>query len=100
MASGYKILWTQNAILELEGIIAYLEEHWTERELKNFSRELDHVMELISKNPELFQASSAKKDVRRAVIGRYTNLYYRMGSNTVEILSLFSNRQNPSKLKL
>jgi len=54
MASGYRILWTLNAISELEGIVAYLEEHWTERELTNFSRELDHTVELISRNPELF----------------------------------------------
>jgi plasmid stabilization system protein ParE len=100
MASGYRILWTLNAISELEGIVAYLEEHWTERELTNFSRELDHTVELISRNPELFQASSARKDIRRAVIAKYTNLYYRMGENTVVILSLFSNRQNPDKLKL
>ncbi|WP_262707322.1 type II toxin-antitoxin system RelE/ParE family toxin [Flagellimonas marinaquae] len=89
-----------NAISELEGIVAYLEEHWTERELTNFSRELDHTVELISRNPELFQASSARKDIRRAVIAKYTNLYYRMGENTVVILSLFSNRQHPDKLKL
>ena len=100
MASGYRILWTLNAISELEGIVPYLEEHWTERELTNFSRELDHTVELISRNPELFQASIARKDIRKAVIAKYTNLYYRMGENTVVILSLFSNRQNPDKLKL
>jgi len=100
MTSGYKILWTHNAIAELKSIIQYLQENWTERELKNYSQELDHTIELISKNPELFQVSKKKKNIRRAVIAKYTNLYYRINSNSVEILSLFSNRQSPDKLKV
>jgi plasmid stabilization system protein ParE len=100
MTSGYKILWTQNAVEELKGIVGYLEENWTEKELRNFAHELDHTIELISKNPELFQASKVKKDIRRAVIAKYTNLYYKTSSDSVEILSLFSNRQSSDKLKI
>ncbi|GLU44983.1 type II toxin-antitoxin system RelE/ParE family toxin [Allomuricauda sp. NBRC 101325] len=100
MASGYKVFWTQNAITELTGIIAYLEVNWTEREIRNFFGSLDHTIELISKNPELFQLSKNKKDIRRAVIAKYTSLYYLTKSDSVEILSLFSNRQSPDKIKL
>ncbi len=100
MKSGYKILWTQHAISELEQTVKYLEENWTEKELGNFSRELDHTIELISKNPLLFQVSTKKKNIRRAVIAKYTNLHYRMNPDYVEILSLFSNRQHPDKLSL
>ena len=57
MKSGYKIQWTDHALSELEGIIAYLEENWTDRELKNFSQELDHTIELISKNPPKTEVS-------------------------------------------
>tara|TARA_R100000935_G_C2815848_1_gene157283 strand:- start:835 stop:1137 length:303 start_codon:yes stop_codon:yes gene_type:complete len=100
MKSGYKILWTDHALSELENTIAYLEENWTERELKNFSQELDHTIELISKNPELFQISKKKKNVRRAVVARFNNLYYRLNEDSIEILSFFSNRQDPDKIKI
>lgn len=100
MKNGYKILWTQNAVEELKGIVEYLEENWTQKELRNFTHELDHTIELISKNPELFQTSKVKKDVRRAVIAKYTNLYYQTSTDSVEILSLFSNRQSLDKLKV
>ena len=100
MKSGYKVLWTDHAISELKDTIEYFEENWTERELSNFSEELDHTVELISKNPELFQVSKKKKEVRRAVVARYNNLYYRTKNDTVEILSLFSNRQDPDKIKI
>lgn len=36
MKSGYKILWTDHALSELENTVIYLEENWTERELKCF----------------------------------------------------------------
>ena len=100
MKSGYKILWTDHALSELKNTIEYLEENWTERELKNFSQELDHIIELISKNPELFQISKKKKNVRRAVVARFNNLYYRLNENSIEILSFFSNRQDPDKIKI
>ncbi|TVZ28078.1 plasmid stabilization system protein ParE [Gillisia sp. Hel_I_86] len=100
MKSGYKILWTDHAISELKDTIEHLEEKWTEKELSNFSEELDHTIELISKNPELFQVSSKKKEVRRAVVARYNNLYYRTKNDTVEILSIFSNRQDPDKINI
>jgi plasmid stabilization system protein ParE len=34
MKSGYKILWTDFALKELEKTIEYLEENWTEKELR------------------------------------------------------------------
>ena len=45
-------------------------------------------------------ASEIKKDVRRAVVLKFNTLYYRVNENNVEILSFFSNRQNPKKRKL
>ncbi|TDN87665.1 hypothetical protein DET49_111113 [Salegentibacter sp. 24] len=73
MRNGYKILWTDHALSELKNTIQYLEENWSERELENFSQELDHTIELISKNPELFQVSK-KKNVRRAVVAKFNSL--------------------------
>lgn len=97
MKSGYNIRWTDHALFELEDTIDYLEENWTERELKNFSQELDRTIELISKNPDLFQPTEKSINVRRAVVAKFNNLYYRQKNETIEILSLFSNRQDPNK---
>ena len=37
MKNGYKILWTDNALNELEKTIEYLETNWTEKELRNLA---------------------------------------------------------------
>ncbi len=47
MKSGYRVIWTDRALSELEGTIEYLKNHWTQKELKNFIQDLDHTIELI-----------------------------------------------------
>ena len=55
MKNGYKILWTDFALKELENTIEYLEENWTEKELQNLALNIEETLKLISQNPELFQ---------------------------------------------
>jgi len=100
MESGYSVRWTSFALNELSETFKYLEENWTPRELKNFASRLDHTTELISKNPFLFQESDEFVGARRAVITKHNTMYYRIKSDTVEVLSCFSNRKDPSKKKL
>ncbi|WP_158837454.1 type II toxin-antitoxin system RelE/ParE family toxin [Polaribacter sp. L3A8] len=100
MKSGFKIFWTDHAISELKETLEYLEYQWTERELRIFSAKLDHTITLISKSPEIFPSSLGKNGIRKAVIEKHNTLYYRINIDTIEILSLFSNRQNPKKNKL
>ncbi|UPQ78217.1 type II toxin-antitoxin system RelE/ParE family toxin [Flavobacterium azooxidireducens] len=100
MKSGYRILWTDNALLELKKTVDYLEQNWTERELKKLATQLEKTLQLISQNPYLFQASDVKKNVRRAVVLSVNSIYYRILKNDVEIISFFSNRQSPDKRKL
>jgi plasmid stabilization system protein ParE len=52
MTNGYKILWTDFALKELKNTIEYLEENWTERELRNLASEIEeklrNTIEIIS----------------------------------------------------
>lgn len=100
MKSGYKILWTDNALQELEATLNYLQEKWTVKELKNLAVALEKTLQLIAQNPYIFQASVEKKEIRRAVVLNLNTLYYRISENRIEILSFFSNRQSPKKRKL
>ncbi len=100
MENGYRIFWTDHALAELEKTIEFLEENWTEKELRNLAIKLDEILSLISQNPYLFQVSEIKKDIRRVVVLKHNTLYYRFVSNQIEIISFFSNRQSPNKRKL
>lgn len=99
MKNGFNIEWTQNAINELKNTIEYLEINFSEKEIKKLVDKIESVTELISKNPNLFPKSEYNNTFK-AVILKFNTLYYRINNNNVEILSFFSNRQNPSKRQL
>lgn len=91
MKSGYKVLWTDHALNELEKTIEYLEINFSEKELKRLAEKIESVTELISQNPKLFPKSD-KEEVYRVTILKFNTMYYRLHDNTIEILSFFSNR--------
>lgn len=100
MKNGYNIFWTDFALNELEATITFLEENWTEKEIRNLAQKLEEILNLISQNPYLFQTSEIKKDIRRVPILSHNTLYYRIKENKIEIISFFSNRKNPRKKRL
>lgn len=99
MPNGYKLIWSDNALEDLQGILKYLQEKWTEKEIRKFSKKLDTRLNLISTNPLLFPSSHLKKNLRRSVLTYQTTIYYRITGKVVHIVSLFDTRQNPKKLK-
>jgi plasmid stabilization system protein ParE len=100
MQSGYKIVWTNRASTDLDNITQYLADNWTEKEIRKFFRSLDGRIKLISQRPLLYPLTKNRKDVRRSVLTSQITIYYRINEPSVEILTLFDNRQNPSKLKV
>ncbi len=47
MTNGYRILWTDFALKELEKTIEYLQENWTEKELHNLASKLEETITLL-----------------------------------------------------
>ena len=98
MKNGYKILWTDFALIELEKTIKYLEENWTEKELRNLSSKLEETLSFLSQNPNLFQVSDIKKDIRRVVVLAHNTLYYRIVRDQVgNYLIFFEPSKSPKK---
>jgi plasmid stabilization system protein ParE len=100
MQSGYKLLWSEKALADLQNIITYLSEKWTQKEIRSFVRKLDKRLELIAVNPKLFPKTAKRKNVRRSVLTKQTVIYYETTDNVVTIVTLFDPRQHPKKLRL
>ena len=96
MKSGFKIRWTPNARKDLENTLEYLEENFSAKEITRLVQKIERVAELISQNPNLFPKSEKSK-IYKVVILKFNTMYYRIKNNQIEILSFFSNRQNPAK---
>lgn len=99
MRNGYKIHWTNNALNELEKTIDYLRENFSDKEIRKLVLKLENTIKLISLNPNIFPKSEFR-NVHKVVILKFNTLYYRINGGNIEILSFFSNRQNPRNRKL
>jgi plasmid stabilization system protein ParE len=95
MKSGYKIVWTDHALDELSRTFSYLEQNFSEREIRRLANKIETTLHLITTQPRMFPESTERNGVRRAVILRFNSMYYRVQGKKIEILSFFSNRQDP-----
>jgi plasmid stabilization system protein ParE len=98
MKNTYKLIWSDEALNNLKGIIAYLENRWTNREIKNFAQLLDKQLNLLKDNPFLFAEADKPNGLRKSVLSKQTTIYYRIIDHEIRIITIFDNRQNPNRL--
>ncbi|MFO8069566.1 MAG: hypothetical protein R6U02_06290 [Alkalibacterium sp.] len=63
-----KISWTPTARKTYFEVLDHLARKWAIKEVENFISEVEHILEQIKSNPEMFQASRKKKNVRKGLI--------------------------------
>jgi len=96
LESGYKILWTDHALAELNDTFAYLENNFSTNELRSLSLALDQTLSLIARDPDIF-AYSDSSGIRKVTVAQFNTLYYRIEKKEVQVISFFSNRQDPGR---
>ena len=99
MASDFKIFWTDEAINNLEEILAYLKSRWSEREIESFKKRLSKQISLIEQNPKLFPISHFNPRLRKAVLSKQTTIFYEVSGQTIFLLYLFNNRKDIKRVK-
>ena len=93
-----KIVWTKVAEQGFEKIIDYLQEEWTEKEVRRFIRETFAFLKYLSNHPELLQPSASKRNLRRGPINKHTIITYRVKprKKQIELLSIRGAKQKPN----
>jgi len=81
-----KLVWSKRADLGYARIVRYLEEEWTEKEVRNFIRETNHFFDLLKENPLLLESSKTHKYLYRGPVNRLTILTYRYKPRKKEIV--------------
>ena len=99
MEKGFEILWTDLALEELSETVEYLKREFSQKEIDILGDEIERITSITSQNPNIFPNSDRLK-TRKAVILKFNTLYYRIMNDKIEIVSFFSNRQSPDKMKL
>jgi len=91
-----EVVWTRQAAKGYARIIVFLEENWTQREVRQFEKLVADFLSRLGDHPELLK-HSAKKDVRRGPIDRHTMLTYRVTPQQIQLLNIRGTRQKPLK---
>ena len=95
-----KISWAPKARRTYFEVIEHLEKAWTEREIQNFINEVDNLLEQIKQNPEMFEESRKKRNVRKGFVTKQNTLYYRVRprKKELQLIVFWDNRQDTGKL--
>ncbi|MDP4587045.1 MAG: type II toxin-antitoxin system RelE/ParE family toxin [Flavobacteriales bacterium] len=92
------IKWTQEAEHQLDDIIEYLTETWTQKEINAFFKKLEKGIKTISDRPLQQKKSLRKIDCYEYQVSPQTTIFYDFVDQTATILVLWSNRMNPENL--
>ena len=95
---AYKIVWTLNAQHSLESVINYLELAWGEKQIINFLKASEELIEKISQFPHSFR-SSKYEPIHEVLITKHNLLLYEVieKEKVVIIHCYWDTRQNPKK---
>ena len=79
--------------------IAYLEEHWTEKEIFNFTARVNDYLDSLQKQPLMFRKSVRLKHTHIGVVIKQVSLVYHVKpkSQTIVLIAFIDNRQNPNR---
>jgi plasmid stabilization system protein ParE len=97
----FTVLWTREASKTFDERIAYLQQHFSEREISNFKIRVETYLNTLGEEPFIGKQTGKRKNVFIGLIIPPVSLVYRVKelNRTIELISFFDNRQNPKKLK-
>lgn len=95
-----KIIFSPEANERLKEIILYLVNEWSVKSAEKFIELLDDKLSHLQHFPLIYPVLEDNPNVHFCVISKQITLYYRISEYSIEVITLFDTRSNPSKLKL
>ena len=95
MQSGYKVWWSEPALAELRDIINHLQQHFTEREIRILAQQIERELNIICLMPHAYPLLNERPTVRKCVLRKEVILFYRVGDQEIEVVSIFDTRRDP-----
>lgn len=94
-----QIIWSPLSENDFISILDYLQNNWDNAVVKGFIDITTSSVYQISNNPRQFPLIYKNKKIRKCVLTKHNTLFYRDRKDSVDILRIFDNRQDPKKLK-
>jgi len=81
-------------------LIDFLKKKWGKKLTAEFNASVSLFLARIKAFPKIYPATMENPDLRKAVISKQTTIIYRLKITEIEIVTLWDNRQDPSKNKV
>ena len=94
-----RLTFSPRAIENTKQIILYLKREWSDNSAKKFVNILREKISNIKEYPNSYNSLDGREDIRSCVITKQITLYYKVGKNKIDVVTLYDSRQNPDKLK-
>ncbi len=95
----YKLIWTYEAISNLEEILDYLILNWSQKEVIQFKYKLSKQIDLILQFPRMLPVSDFNPKLRKAVLSKQTTLFYQIKGEAIYLVYIFVNIRNIKIIK-
>ena len=95
----YKLRWSEESIRNLEEILDYLKNKWTDKEVNNFKKKLSHQIDLIIQNPLMFPSSIYRSNLRKAILSKQTTIFYEIMDNVIFLSYIHVNKKDMVRIK-
>lgn len=100
MSAPYKVVWSDEAVENVDSIVTYLEKHWSQREVNDFLDILQEQETILSYHPKAYPLSEKSGNYRQCVVTKQVTIFYKFEGEAIMIRYVFDNRQNQEKLDL
>ena len=97
MAAKYDVKWTSEAKQNVDGILSFIREHWSEKECEDFLDFIQHFEKTISYFPQSFKESVVLKGCRLGLIHKHITAIYSIKGKSVIVLTVIDNRSSKEK---
>lgn len=96
MNNRFEVIWSKESLTRRNTIKKYLEVNWTSKEVLQFYQLLKNFERIVSQFPRLYQKSSSKPDLRRAVISKHQSIIYSVHRDEIKVITILDNRMDNS----
>ena len=94
-----KIVWSENALEDLEGLKHYLETAWPPKVLASVMDKLVSKLQVLENFPNIGRASLKFPNRRRTLLTKHNLIIYSVKGDEILIEAIFDTRQDPDKLE-
>ena len=92
-----KIIFTKTADKTFNDIATFLEQNASLSSAEKFAEKVDCKIEKLTKQPFIGRPSSKAKTVRKILISKHIQMFYRVVGKTLIVSTFFDSRQHPNK---